>query len=108
MIRNLHVKGVRQYAEHEVEVWYINTQNRNDRKECMEKQIKSLGIEPHRFEAISPAPADLKEGGKYADCKMGGFREGNVYSDATAGGGKISSGGHTRMAVIGNTCSHKR
>merc|ERR550514_1296800 len=65
-----------------------------------------MGITPHRFEALEPTPADLKEGGKYHDCVKGGMGKDSIYIDATAGG--ISSGLHTKMAIIGNTCSHKR
>jgi len=94
------------YAEHEVEVWYINQAKRTDRRDCMERQLLDLGITPHRFEALEPKKEDLSEGGKYQDCVKGGFGKKSIYIDATAGG--ISSGEHTKMAIIGNTCSHKR
>jgi len=94
------------YAEHEIEVWYINQDKRQDRRDCMEKQLMSMGIVPHRFEALEPTQEDLKEGGKYADCIKGGLGKNSYYIDATAGG--ISKGDKTKRAIIGNTCSHKR
>jgi len=95
-----------QYAEHEIEVWYINQDKRADRRECIEHQLLDMGITPHRFQALEPSSEDLKEGGKYEDCVKGGYGKKSIYIDATAGG--ISSGHHTKMAIIGNTCSHKR
>jgi hypothetical protein len=65
-----------------------------------------MGIVPHRFEALEPTAEELKEGGKYHDCVKGGMEKNSAYIDATAGG--ISSGHKTKMAIIGNTCSHKR
>jgi len=104
--RKLHVKVNHTYAENEVEVWYINMADREDRRDCMEKQLLDMGVTPHRFEAISPTPEDLKEGGKYHECVKGGLLKDGAYIDAT-GGGHISSGKHTRMAVIGDSCSHQ-
>jgi len=99
-------KVVHEYAEHEIEVWYVNQAKRTDRRECMEGQLEAMGIVPHRFEALEPKEEDLKEGGKFEDCVKGGMEKNTAYIDATAGG--ISSGKRTKMAIIGNTCSHKR
>lgn len=99
-------KAKHEYAEHEIEVWYINQAKRADRRSCIEGQLQAMGIEPHRFEALEPKEEDLKEGGKYADCVKAGLLKGDAYIDATAGGISKSSG--TKRAIIGNTCSHKR
>jgi len=97
----------RTYAENEIEVWYINQASRADRRECIEKQLLDLGVVPHRFEAVEPTKESIKEGGKDADCVKGGMLKNGAYIDAT-GGGFISTGEHTRLAVVGDTCSHKR
>jgi len=95
-----------EYEQHEIEVWYINLKSRTDRRDCMEKQLTDMGIVPHRFEALEVKKDDIKEGGQYHDCLQAGLTKNSAYIDATAGG--ISSGFRTKMAIIGNTCSHKR
>merc|ERR1719463_158569 len=92
----------RTYAEQEIEVWYINMAARTDRKNCVERQLLDMGIVPHRFEAVEPKPEDLKEGGKYHDCVKGGYLRNAAYTDAN------KAGGHVKMGIIGDTCSHKR
>jgi hypothetical protein len=104
--KNLKVEVNRTYVEQEIEVWYINQAKREDRRDCIEKQLTEMGIVPHRFEAIEPKPEDLKEGGKYHDCVKGGFLRNNAYVDA--GNGAVRSGEHVKMGIIGDTCSHKR
>jgi len=102
----LKVQENRTYAEQEIEVWYINMKARTDRRNCIEKQLLDMGIVPHRFEAVEPTPADLKEGGKYHDCVKGGYLKNQAYVDA--GNGGIRMGEHVKMGIIGDTCSHKR
>jgi len=93
-------------SDQAIEVWYINQDKRIDRKNCMEKQLKEMGIKPHRFSAAEPTKESLRNGGKDHDCLEGGLGEHDQYVDATAGSVSIST--HTRMGIIGDTCSHKR
>jgi len=90
----------------DIEVWYINQAKRIDRKTCMVKQLDAMGIKQHRFQAIDLSKEDLWPNGKYHDCVKGGTLKENSYVDKTTG--SLSTGQKTKMAIIGDTCSHKR
>lgn len=104
-------KGIRRVVPeaellNDIEVWYINNGDRHDRDSCMKKQLETLGLIPHRFEAVRPTRTGLQNGGEFADCVKGGYLRDKAYVDATAGAPVY--GGKTKLAIIGDTCSHKR
>jgi len=95
----------------QMEVWYVNLDESQQRKQCVEGQLKKQFIEPHRFAAVK-YPTHCGGAKPNKNC----FRK--EFSDCIAGGinwaavshhGTISAGaGAVQKGVIANWCSHKR
>lgn len=73
-----------------IEAWFINEMKETEKARCMEKQLKSAGFAPLRFEAVGHSKEDL------AECTANGVHE--SMKDLSK---------HETMRELRNWCSHK-
>lgn len=85
-------------ANDDIEVWYVNVKGNTARETCMNSQLKNMGLEPHRHQAMQTLTDD---------CTAGGERKAFMtdYDEATK---TLRQDSTTRFHIISNWCSHKQ
>jgi len=96
-----------------MEVWYVNLDHANDRKECMEKQLGYQDFKPHRFSAVYWPMQCNTQTKNYEECLMQNgvgdcINKGIDYETTGTHGSKHSDIWTIRGKVLSNWCSHKR
>jgi len=125
-----HVKdfeGEELEKEAKFDVWYINMDKNEDRRQCLERQLTEAGVKRfNRFQAVEILgltkedrkllfrAKTAKEAEKayiseinrlgYGDCIEGGFD----FEATSTHGSQKSKEWHIRNAVLANYCGHKR
>jgi len=94
-----------------IEAWYLNMADNEDRKQCMEVQLREQGFEPHREQGVKWPHGGVKsvslaaiKAADLGDCVPNGISMRSV-SDHMA---KAASPEVVRANILSNYCGHKR
>jgi hypothetical protein len=98
-----------------LEMWYVNLLPAKDRRQCMDGQLKEMGMKSHMFKAINfhqcaskaftdPDMVNCLIHNGYGDCAKKGLNPQAIATHGAQGNDAITRAYH----IVSNACSHKR